>query len=178
MVYTGSSPHGQGEETTFAQIVSEEFGIPIDNIMVLHGDTDSTPEGRGTYGSRSTAVGGSRSIMKASRLKRENEADSFPHVGSQCIRCDIWKMENFLLQGHLRNLSPLQRWLRLLISPIHCIQVSSLDWSPPLSGSQKPILSLWHAYLRGRDRQGHRECRNYSLRSGRRLWPPTQPHAC
>src|SRR6266487_903251 len=54
MVYTGSSPHGQGEETTFAQIVAEEFSIPIENGMIMHGDTDSTPEGRGTYGSRTT----------------------------------------------------------------------------------------------------------------------------
>src|SRR5437660_2595451 len=58
MVYTGSSPHGQGEETTFSQLVADEFGIPIENIMIMHGDTDSTPEGRGTYGSRTTAVGG------------------------------------------------------------------------------------------------------------------------
>src|SRR6266487_3754034 len=49
-VYTGSSPRGQGEETTFSQIVAEEFGIPMENILVIHGDTDSTPEGRGTYG--------------------------------------------------------------------------------------------------------------------------------
>jgi aerobic carbon-monoxide dehydrogenase large subunit len=71
MVYTGGSPHGQGEETTFAQIVAEEFGIPIDNIMVLHGDTDSTPEGRGTYGSRTTAVGGSAVYTAVQRLKEK-----------------------------------------------------------------------------------------------------------
>src|SRR5260370_36750289 len=59
LVYTGSSPHGQGEETTFAQIVAEEFGIPIENVLVMHGDTDSTAEGRGTYGSRTTAGRGS-----------------------------------------------------------------------------------------------------------------------
>lgn len=68
MVYSGSSPHGQGEETTFAQIVSEEFGIPVDQVMILHGDTDSTPEGRGTYGSRTTAVGGSAVYTAAQRL--------------------------------------------------------------------------------------------------------------
>ncbi len=71
MVYTGSSPHGQGEETTFAQIVAEEFTIPIDNIVVLHGDTDSTPEGRGTYGSRATAVGGSAVFTAAQKLKEK-----------------------------------------------------------------------------------------------------------
>jgi carbon-monoxide dehydrogenase large subunit len=71
MVYTGSSPHGQGEETTFAQIVAEEYGIPVENVMIIHGDTDSTPEGRGTYGSRTTAVGGSAVFEAAQRLKEK-----------------------------------------------------------------------------------------------------------
>src|SRR6266700_2675550 len=71
MVYTGSSPHGQGEETTFAQIVAEEFGIPMENVLVMHGDTDSTPEGRGTYGSRTTAVGGSAVYNAVQRLKEK-----------------------------------------------------------------------------------------------------------
>ncbi len=71
MVYTGASPHGQGEETTFAQIVSSEFGIPIEDVLIIHGDTDSTPEGRGTYGSRTTAVGGSAIFYAAQRLKEK-----------------------------------------------------------------------------------------------------------
>lgn len=71
MVYSGSSPHGQGGETTFAQIVAEEFGIPIENVMVIHGDTDSTPEGRNTYGSRTTAVGGSAVYTAVQRLKEK-----------------------------------------------------------------------------------------------------------
>jgi carbon-monoxide dehydrogenase large subunit len=71
MVYTGSSPHGQGEETSFAQIVAEEFTIPIENVLILHGDTDSTPEGRGTYGSRTTAVGGSAVFNATQRLKEK-----------------------------------------------------------------------------------------------------------
>jgi carbon-monoxide dehydrogenase large subunit len=71
LVYTGSSPHGQGGETTFSQIVSNEFGIPIDNILVQHGDTDSTPEGRGTFGSRTTAVGGSALYTAVQRLKEK-----------------------------------------------------------------------------------------------------------
>ncbi len=71
MVYTGASPHGQGEETTFAQIVAEEFSIPVENILIMHGDTDSTPEGRGTYGSRTTAVGGSAVFNAAQRLKEK-----------------------------------------------------------------------------------------------------------
>jgi carbon-monoxide dehydrogenase large subunit len=74
MVYTGSSPHGQGEETTFAQIVAEEFGISHEDVLVMHGDTNSTPEGRGTYGSRTTAVGGSAIFQAAVRLREKMKA--------------------------------------------------------------------------------------------------------
>jgi carbon-monoxide dehydrogenase large subunit len=63
-VLTGSHAHGQGHETTFAQLVSERLGIPIDNISVVHGDTDKVQFGMGTYGSRSGAVGMS-AIVKA-----------------------------------------------------------------------------------------------------------------
>jgi len=57
-VMTGVSPHGQGQETTFAQIVSDELGVPIDMINIIHGDTDKVQYGVGTFGSRGTAVGG------------------------------------------------------------------------------------------------------------------------
>jgi carbon-monoxide dehydrogenase large subunit len=63
-VLTGSHAHGQGHETTFAQLVSDRLGIPIDNVSVLHGDTDKVQFGMGTYGSRSGAVGMS-AIVKA-----------------------------------------------------------------------------------------------------------------
>jgi carbon-monoxide dehydrogenase large subunit len=56
-VLTGCHAHGQGHETTFAQVVSERLGIPIDNVSVVHGDTDKVQFGMGTYGSRSGAVG-------------------------------------------------------------------------------------------------------------------------
>ncbi len=57
-VQTGISPHGQGQETTFAQIVADELGIGIDDIVIQHGDTGGSPYGVGTFGSRGTAVGG------------------------------------------------------------------------------------------------------------------------
>jgi len=63
-VFTGTHSHGQGHETTFAQLVSEKLGMSIDNIDVVHGDTDRISFGMGTYGSRSAAVGGS-ALMKA-----------------------------------------------------------------------------------------------------------------
>src|SRR3984957_5578000 len=63
-VLTGSHSHGQGHETTFAQLVSERLGIPIDTVSIVHGDTDKVQFGMGTYGSRSGAVGMS-AISKA-----------------------------------------------------------------------------------------------------------------
>ena len=63
-ILTGSHAHGQGHETTFAQVASERLGIPIDNISVVHGDTDKVQFGMGTYGSRSGAVGMS-ALVKA-----------------------------------------------------------------------------------------------------------------
>ena len=63
-VLTGSHSHGQGHETTFAQLVSERLGIPIENVSIVHGDTDKVQFGMGTYGSRSGAVGMS-AIVKA-----------------------------------------------------------------------------------------------------------------
>jgi len=63
-ILTGSHSHGQGHETTFAQIVSERFDLPTENIQIVHGDTDKVQFGMGTYGSRSGAVGMS-AIVKA-----------------------------------------------------------------------------------------------------------------
>jgi carbon-monoxide dehydrogenase large subunit len=63
-VFTGSHSQGQGHETTFAQIVSDKLGIAMENVEIVHGDTDKVPFGMGTYGSRSLAVGGS-AIVKA-----------------------------------------------------------------------------------------------------------------
>lgn len=63
-VFTGSHSHGQGHETTFAQVVAAKLGIPVDNVEIVHGDTGRVPFGMGTYGSRSLAVGGT-AIVKA-----------------------------------------------------------------------------------------------------------------
>jgi len=63
-LFTGSHSHGQGHETTFAQVVAERLGIAVDDVDVVHGDTGRIPFGMGTYGSRSIAVGGA-AIMKA-----------------------------------------------------------------------------------------------------------------
>jgi carbon-monoxide dehydrogenase large subunit len=68
-VLTGVSPHGQGNETTFAQIVADELGLPIDHVEVVHGDTDVVSYGIGTFGSRSLAVGGAALMMSVDKIK-------------------------------------------------------------------------------------------------------------
>ena len=67
-VLTGSHSHGQGHETTFAQVVSEKLGIDFDNIEIVHGDTDKIPFGMGTYGSRSIAVGGAAIVNALDKI--------------------------------------------------------------------------------------------------------------
>jgi aerobic carbon-monoxide dehydrogenase large subunit len=70
-VYTGSSAHGQGHHTAYAMIVTEELGIPMDKIEVIHGDTDLIPDGVGTYASRSLQLGGSAVHNAAIEVKDE-----------------------------------------------------------------------------------------------------------
>src|SRR5215471_16749056 len=66
---TGASPHGQGNETTFAQMLADEFGVPIEHVTILHGDTGIVKQGIGTFGSRSQAVAGTTLALAGSKVK-------------------------------------------------------------------------------------------------------------
>ena len=68
-VFTGSSTHGQGHETTFAQIVASELGVPVEDVDVVHGDTAQIQMGTGTFGSRSAAVGGAAIVLSTDKIK-------------------------------------------------------------------------------------------------------------
>ena len=70
-VFTGSSSHGQGHETAFAQLVSSELGIPVEDIDVIHGDTSQIQMGTGSFGSRSAAVGGGAIHMSTQKIKEK-----------------------------------------------------------------------------------------------------------
>ena len=72
-VLSGASPHGQGEETTFSQIVADELGVALDDITVIHGDTAIVQYGIGTFGSRATAVGGTAIYLAVQDLKTKLE---------------------------------------------------------------------------------------------------------
>ena len=67
-VYTGSHSHGQGHETTFAQVVADRLGIPLEDVEIVHGDSESVAFGMGTYGSRSLAVGGSAIVKSLDKV--------------------------------------------------------------------------------------------------------------
>jgi carbon-monoxide dehydrogenase large subunit len=69
VVTTGSLPHGQGHETTFAQLVADELGVPYDDIEIQHSDTQGTPFGFGSYGSRSLSVGGTAIYKTITKIK-------------------------------------------------------------------------------------------------------------
>jgi carbon-monoxide dehydrogenase large subunit len=92
-VMTGASPHGQGQETTFAQITADELGVDIDDVVVLHGDTSVVQYGIGTFGSRATAVGGAALYFALQDLKAKIkkfgammlETDDVIFSGGQCI---------------------------------------------------------------------------------------------
>ncbi|MCI0395187.1 MAG: xanthine dehydrogenase family protein molybdopterin-binding subunit [Chloroflexi bacterium] len=70
-VFTGSHTHGQGHETTFAQVVADELGMAVEDVEIVHGDTASIPFGMGTYGSRSAAVGGSALVKSAEKIRNK-----------------------------------------------------------------------------------------------------------
>lgn len=86
-VFTGSHSHGQGHETTFAQVVADKLGIPIGDVEIIHGDSDSVAFGMGTYGSRSLAVGGS-AIVKSIEKVLEKGAKIAAHK-LECATDDL-----------------------------------------------------------------------------------------
>ena len=68
-VFTGSHTHGQGHETTFAQVAADELGVPLESVEVVHGDTGRINFGMGSYGSRSACVGGSALVRSAEKVR-------------------------------------------------------------------------------------------------------------
>jgi carbon-monoxide dehydrogenase large subunit len=89
---------GQGHETTFAQIVAHELGIPPEDIEVIHGDTDNTPFGLGTYGSRSTPVSGAAAALVARRVR--DKARLIAAAALECAPDDLeWELGRWQVKG-------------------------------------------------------------------------------
>ena len=87
-VLTGCHAHGQGHETTFAQLVSDRLGIPFENVSVVHGDTDKVQFGMGTYGSRSGAVGMSAIVKALEKIEAKAKK-----VAAYCLEADAADIE-------------------------------------------------------------------------------------
>jgi carbon-monoxide dehydrogenase large subunit len=92
-VLTGSSPHGQGMETTFAQIAADELGVPFEDVEVVHGDTSITPRGSGTRASRSLVVGGTAIVKAGERVKAKamQIAGALLHIDPQYVTLEQGK---------------------------------------------------------------------------------------
>ncbi len=89
---------GQGHETTFAQIVAHELGIPPEDIEVIHGDTDNTPFGLGTYGSRSTPVSGAAASLVARKVR--DKARLIAAAALECAPDDLeWELGRWFIKG-------------------------------------------------------------------------------
>ncbi|WP_083753461.1 xanthine dehydrogenase family protein molybdopterin-binding subunit [Actinosynnema sp. ALI-1.44] len=87
-VVTGSSAHGQGHETAWSQIVADQLGVPFEDIEVLHGDTQFSPRGMDTYGSRSLTVGGTALVLAAHRV-----LDKAKPVAAHLLECAVDDIE-------------------------------------------------------------------------------------
>jgi carbon-monoxide dehydrogenase large subunit len=106
-VFIGASPHGQGEETTFAQLVASEIGVDVNDVKVIHGDTDTTPMGWGTYGSRTTAVGGAAVVLAARKVKEKAKV-----VAAHLLEAAVEDMDyadgRFFVKGSLDKAKTIQ----------------------------------------------------------------------
>src|SRR5437660_2302638 len=83
-IMTGASPHGQGQETSFAQIAADELGVDLNDVTVIHGDTGIVQYGIGTFGSRATAVGGTAMFIAIQKLK-----EKAAKIAAHMMQCDV-----------------------------------------------------------------------------------------
>ena len=126
-VLTGSHSHGQGHETTFAQLVSDRLGIPIDQVEIVHGDTDKVQFGMGTYGSRSGAVG-----MSAIDRALDKVIDKAKKVASHLMEADPGDIEfkegSFTVAGTDKSMA----WAEVSLNAYTAHGISTAELEPGL----------------------------------------------
>ncbi len=103
----GTSPHGQGEETTFAQLIASELGFPVEDVEIVSGDTNRTPMGFGTYGSRTTPVTGA-ALVKAARKLREKGRLMAAHLLEASAEDIEYEDGRFFVRGAPDNAKTIQ----------------------------------------------------------------------
>ena len=170
----GTKSQGQGHETTYAQILAEELGIPAADIQVEEGDTDTAPYGLGTYASRSTPVAGAAAAV-ASRKISDKARKIAAHLLEVAPEDLVWEPGKFSVKGAPNRVQdhPGCRLRRLYESPAG--DGGGARGASLLRPAQ-PHLPLRQLHLRGRHRQGHGRGEGPPLRRHRRLRQHHQPH--
>ena len=82
----GTQPQGQGHETTYSQIIAHELGVPMEDIVVQHSDTQGTPFGYGSYGSRTSSVGGTAAVKAAGKVR-----DKARRMAAHMLEANAWR---------------------------------------------------------------------------------------
>jgi carbon-monoxide dehydrogenase large subunit len=101
-VITGATPHGQGQETSFAQIAADRLGVPIEDVVVLRGDTASAHFGRDTYGSRATALGGTAIVMSIDKIIEKTKTLAAALLNGKPEQVEF-KGGKFFIKGQEKN---------------------------------------------------------------------------
>ena len=175
LVTTGSHSHGQGHETTFAQLVSDYLGVPFENVEVVHGDTEKTPFGMGTYGSRSLAVGGSALVKAMDKIiAKGRKIAAFTLEASEE---DIEFARRQLHGGRDRSEHEHRRGRVLRVRPpqLPARRARAGAGGNRVLRSRELHLSGGNARLRGRGGPGNRGVRDRQLGGRRRLRQRRQP---
>ena len=151
-VLTGIKPHGQGQETTFAQLIADGLGVDVDDVKIVHGDTDAVQYGTGTFGSRGTAVGGTAMVMAMEKVKAKVKkiAAHMLEANSEDIELED---NRYIVRGHP------EQGVSLTDVSLHSHRGINLppDTEPGLAEAHffepnQLYLSLRHAYSRRRSR--------------------------
>ena len=170
-VFTGSHSHGQGHETTFAQVVAARLGMPVENVDVVHGDTGRVPFGMGTYGSRSLSVGGTAIVKALDKIVAKGKKIA-AHL-LEAAETDIeFKDGKFTVAGTDRSKTFGEIALTAYVPhnyPLDKLE-PGLERNGVLRSDQLHVPGR-HAHLRSRDRSRHRR------RAGRRSSRPATTSA-
>ena len=166
-VYTGTHSHGQGHETTLAQLVCEQLGVPMDQVDVVHGDTAKIPFGMGTYGSRSLAVGGTAMVKAMDKIIAKGKKIA-AHLMEASVDDIEFKDNKFTVAGTDKSKTLTDISLAAYVP--HNYPIEELEPGLDETAFYDPknfTFPGWLPRRRGGDRPGHRRRRGGELRRGR-----------
>jgi len=171
---TGAKTQGQGHETTWAQIVAHELGIPADDIVVEEGDTDTAPFGMGTYASRSTPVAGA-AVAMASRKIRAKARKIAAHLLEVSEEDIEWELGRFYVRGNQERGVTIQDCALAAYSNVPDGLEPGLENT---SYYDPPNLAIRSLFLQSRSRCTNWRMGCLELRCRGRLWCANQPNDC